>query len=169
MSGPLSTANLVYPAISAREPFEKSELVSEHQFVLSRTSDLSHPFPRGSLRYRTRRRRQAGPCHGVDMTRDFAMIAYLNDGDSLRAEFTTSVPTVASAWGTWRAEGMVHTHCGPQLCRPPSPTQTADLPPSGDDDAVQDEYNQCLYCWKYWTPCIGHTFFTFDHPWHGWP
>ena len=123
VSGPLSTANLVYPAISARGPFEKSELVSGHQFVLSRTSDLSHPFPRGSLRYRTRRRRQAGPCHGVDMTRDFAMIAYLNDGDGLRAEFTTSVPTVASAWGTWRAARRDGSH---KLWSPAALTSLAD-------------------------------------------
>ena len=41
----------------------------------------------------------------VDMTRDFVMMAYLNDSANLTSEFTTSVPAVgstsASAWGTW--------------------------------------------------------------------
>ena len=89
---------------------------------------------------------------GVDMTRDFAMMAYLNDGDSLRAEFTTSVPTATSAWGTWRTEGLVHTNCGPQICRPPSSTQTANPAPPGNSgtETVPDEYNQCVFI-RYYT------------------
>jgi len=62
---------------------------------------------------------------GVDMTRDFAMISYSNDGDDLTAEFTTSAPGVASPWGRWRTPGVVCTNCGPQLCRrPPSTART---------------------------------------------
>jgi len=93
---------------------------------------------------------------GVDMTRDFAMMAYANSGASLASEFTTSVPTVASAsvsaWGTWRTEGLVHTNCGPRLCRPPSSTQTADPTSLGDNGAetVPDEYNQCVFV-RYYT------------------
>ena len=209
MLGPLSTANLGCPDISVRGPFEKSELVSEHQWLLSRTLDLSHPFPRGSsmcfrmlepgvsisleltekkggaliTKYRTYRedvelesvlkaytKRHydswvAFACEaghgddikpvlvtGVDMTRDFAMMAYLNNGDSLRSEFTTSVPTPASAWGTWRTEGLVHTNCGPQMCCPPSSAQIADTTRSSDDDTetVPDEYNQCVFI-RYYT------------------
>ena len=93
---------------------------------------------------------------GVDMTRDFAMMAYLNNGTKLKSEFTTSVPMVASAsasvWGTWRTEGLVHTNCGPQLCCPPSLIQAADLTPSGNSDTgiVPDEYNQCVFV-RYYT------------------
>ena len=93
---------------------------------------------------------------GVDMTRDFAMMAYSNNGASMRSEFTTSVPMVASAsasvWGTWRTEGLVHTNCGPQLCCPPSPTRTTDPTPSRHSDAetIPDEYNQCVFV-RYYT------------------
>ena len=82
---------------------------------------------------------------GVDMTREFAMISYSNDGD-VAAEFTTSAPEVASPWGTWRASGVVHTNCGPQpRCRP-SPTQTVDASSSGDSR----EYHQCVFV-RYYT------------------
>ena len=93
---------------------------------------------------------------GVDMTRDFAMIAYSNDSVRLTSKFTISAPmvgsTCASAWGTWRTEGLVHTNCGPQLCSTPSSTQTIALAPSGngDTEAVPDEYNQCVFV-RYYT------------------
>ena len=71
---------------------------------------------------------------GVDMTRDFAMMAYSNSGVNMSSEFTTSIPMIASAyasaWGVWRTEGLVHTNCGPDLCRPPSSVHTADLTPT---------------------------------------
>jgi len=86
---------------------------------------------------------------GADMTRDFAMMAYSNDSVSLAIEFTTAVPMIgsasASAWGTWRTEGLVHTNCGPQLCSPPSSTQTTSLTLSGSSDTGLDEYNQCVF------------------------
>ena len=89
---------------------------------------------------------------GVDMTRDFAMVSY-SDGDDndLTAEFTTSPPG-ASAWGTWQATGVVHTNCGPQPCRPPSPTQTVGPAPlsSSHPETVSDEYNQCVFI-RYYT------------------
>ena len=89
---------------------------------------------------------------GVDMTRDFAMMAYSNDGDSLKSEFATSVPNAAPAWGTWRTEGLVHTNCGPQLCLPPSSTQTAGQTPPGYNgtETVLEEYNQCVFV-RYYT------------------
>lgn len=93
---------------------------------------------------------------GVDMTRDFAMIAYSNNGAQLSSEFTTSVPLVASAsasvWGKWQTQGLVHTNCGPQQCStPPSP----DAPGSGSADIIQigttpNEYNQCVFV-RYYT------------------
>ena len=93
---------------------------------------------------------------GVDMTRDFAMMAYSNNGSSLRSEFTISAPMAASAsasvWGTWRTEGLVHTNCGPQLCCPPSSTQIADptSSSSSDTETVPGEYNQCVFV-RYFT------------------
>ena len=93
---------------------------------------------------------------GVDMTRDFAMMAYSNNGVRLKSEFTASVPGVASAsasaWGTWRTEGLVHTNCGPQSCLPPPPTQTADPTSStvSHIEPVSEEYNQCVFV-RYYT------------------
>ena len=89
---------------------------------------------------------------GVDMTRDFAMVSY-SDGDDndLTAEFTTSPPG-ASAWGTWQTTGVVYTNCGPQPCRPPSLTQTADPASSSNSppETDPDEYNQCVFI-RYYT------------------
>lgn len=92
---------------------------------------------------------------GVDMTRDFAMIAYSNNGTHLSSEFTTSVPLLASAsiaaWGTWNTQGMVYTNCGPQLCSPPSPgtpdSSSADI---AQIDTTPNEYNQCVFI-RYYT------------------
>ena len=93
---------------------------------------------------------------GVDMTRDFAMIAYSNNSTHLSSEFTTSVPLLASAsasaWGTWHTQGLVHTNCGPQLCSPPSSPDALDLYTSNGTqvDATPNEYNQCVFI-RYYT------------------
>ena len=93
---------------------------------------------------------------GLDMTRDFAMMSYLNNGVRLKSEFVASVPGVASAsasaWGTWRTEGLVHTNCGPQACLPPSPAQAADPLSSGAGrtEPISEEYNQCVFV-RYYT------------------
>ena len=80
---------------------------------------------------------------GVDMTRDFAMVAYSNNDNNLTSEFTTSAPGVGSVWGTWRTSGSVYTNCGPHLSFPPSPTQPVDPTSSGAGpaEASPDEYN----------------------------
>ena len=89
---------------------------------------------------------------GVDMTRDFAMMSYSDSEGDLTATFTISAPGVASAWGSWRKTGAVHTNCGPQPCHPPSPTQTEGLTSSSSSrtEAVSDEYNQCVFV-RYYT------------------
>ena len=79
---------------------------------------------------------------GVDMTRDFAMISYSNDGDDMTADFTLSAPGVAFPWGNWRAPGVVYTNCGPQPCRPPSGNSHTEI--------ISDEYNQCVFV-RYYT------------------
>ncbi|KAF9652527.1 hypothetical protein BDM02DRAFT_2766622 [Thelephora ganbajun] len=93
---------------------------------------------------------------GVDMTRDFAMIAYSNNSTHLSSEFTTSIPLVtsasASAWGAWHTQGLVHTNCGPQLCSPPSSPGAPSLSSAGtfQIDATPNEHNQCVFI-RYYT------------------
>ena len=89
---------------------------------------------------------------GVDMTRDFAMVAYSNsDCDGLTAEFTTSAPD-APAWGTWQTTGVAHTNCGPQPCRLLSPMRAAYSTSSGNShlETDSDEYTQCVFI-RYYT------------------
>jgi len=79
---------------------------------------------------------------GVDMTRDFAMIAYSKGDDDLTAEFTISAPGITSPWGTWLTPGVVHSNCGPLPRRPPF-----------DNSRVEpdsDEYTQCVFV-RYYT------------------
>jgi len=89
---------------------------------------------------------------GVDLTRDFAMMSYLNDGDDLTADFTIPVPGAPPPWGTWRKPGAVYTNCGPQLRRPPSVIQVVDLEPPGNGHAETgfDVYRQCVFV-RYYT------------------
>jgi len=89
---------------------------------------------------------------GVDMTRDFAMMSYSDDGDDLRVEFKISIPEVTPPWGVWRKPGVVHTTCGPQPRPLLRATRTVNLAPSGNGHtaAVSDEYNQCVFV-RYYT------------------
>ena len=88
---------------------------------------------------------------GVDMTKDFAMIAYANNSTRLSSEFTVSVPLAASAsasvWGTWHTEGLVHTNCGPQVCTPPLSPSTSSSHSAGalQDGTIRNEYDQCMF------------------------
>ena len=59
---------------------------------------------------------------GVDMTGDFAMLAYSNDDGDMRAQFAASDPGVVSPWGTWDAPGVVDTNCGLSCVALPRPT-----------------------------------------------
>ena len=92
---------------------------------------------------------------GIDMTRDFAMIAYSNTGTHLSCEFNASVPLIGSAnasvWGTWNVRGLVHTNSGPQLCSPPSPNaQDQDPSDANQVSVIPNEYNQCVFI-RYYT------------------
>jgi len=90
--------------------------------------------------------------YGFDMTRDFAMVAYSNEGTSLESELTVAVPMVASAsaafWGSWHTRCSPHTNFGPQQCSPPSPEHAAD-PPVHPQSAPK-EFNQCVFI-RYYT------------------
>ena len=91
---------------------------------------------------------------GVDLTRDFAMAAYSNNSVRMECEFSAAVPAVASAslslWGGWRAEGLVHTNCGP----PPPVVKTASSSDPNDHatpvSTIPSEYNQCVFI-RYYT------------------
>jgi len=91
---------------------------------------------------------------GVDLTRDFAMVAYSNNSVRMECEFSAAVPAVGSAslslWGRWRTDGLVHTNCGPR-----SPViGTASSSDAGDHTApvstIPSEYNQCVFI-RYYT------------------
>ena len=91
---------------------------------------------------------------GVDLTRDFAMVAYSNNSVRMECEFSAAVPAVASAslslWGRWRTEGLVHTNCGPRS----SAIGTASSSDSGDHatpaSTIPSDYNQCVFI-RYYT------------------
>lgn len=91
---------------------------------------------------------------GIDLTRDFAMVAYSHNSVRMACEFSVAVPAAASAslslWGRWRTEGLMHTNCGPR-----SPAIEATPSPSSSDHAapastIPGEYNQCVFI-RYYT------------------
>ena len=82
----------------------------------------------------------------VDLTREFAMVAYSDNQSHVECEFSAAIHGVASTstsvWGSWQpTAGSVHTNCGPH---PPwessSSSQTTALGPE-----IQDEYTQCVF------------------------
>ena len=79
---------------------------------------------------------------GVNRTKDWAMLCYSNNADVLKCKFISSVPEVASVWGTWDKPGFIHAKTGPQPRRPPSGDGLA--------ETVPDEYSQCVFI-RYWT------------------
>ena len=92
---------------------------------------------------------------GVDMTKDFAMIAYSNNSAQLLSKFIASAPppgsASASVWGTWSTRGLVHTNCGPKFSRPPSPDTLDPSPPGANQvGATPKGYNQCVFI-RYYT------------------
>ena len=93
---------------------------------------------------------------GFDMTRDFAMVAYANEGTALEADLTITVPMLASAstsvWGTWRTRCSPHTNYGPQQCSLPSSNQAIGFPSTQPVDArsIPNEFDQCVFI-RYYT------------------
>ncbi|KAF9644731.1 hypothetical protein BDM02DRAFT_3174168 [Thelephora ganbajun] len=93
---------------------------------------------------------------GVDMTRDFAMVAYSNEGASLGSDSTTTVPMFASASapfrGTWRTKCSPRTNHGPQQRTPPSREQTILRSRLRGTGSATNEFNQCVFV-RYYTMC----------------
>jgi len=92
---------------------------------------------------------------GFDMTKDFAMVAYSNEGSSLESDLTIAIPMLASAsasvWGTWRTRCSPHTNYGPQQCSFLRSDRVIDLPSTQSDArSIPDEFNQCVFI-RYYT------------------
>ena len=94
--------------------------------------------------------------YGFDMTRDFAMVAYSNEGASLESDLTIAVPMLASAsasvWGTWRTRCSPHTNYGPQQCSYPPRERAIDSPSLQPVHAksIPKEFDQCVFI-RYYT------------------
>ena len=90
---------------------------------------------------------------GVDLTREFAAVAYSDNRTRVECEFSAGVPTAASAsvsvWGSWRTSGLVHTNCGPH----PSLNQLGGRgldEDSASESVIPNEYNHCVFI-RYYT------------------
>ena len=90
---------------------------------------------------------------GVDLTREFATAAYSDNRARMECKFSAAVPAVGSAsasvWGSWRAEGLVHTNCGPHLV-PIVQGDHGSSEGSAGETAILDECNQCVFI-RYYT------------------
>ena len=90
---------------------------------------------------------------GVDLTREYATVAYSDNRARMECKFSAAVPAIASAsasvWGSWRTEGLVHTNCGPHLIRTVQRNRRLIESPALES-AVPDEYNQCVFI-RYYT------------------
>ena len=92
---------------------------------------------------------------GVDMTKDFAMMAYSNNGTRLSSKFTISAPPAGSGsvtvWGKWDTQGLVHTNCGPHLPAPPPSSDILELQRLDTNTReIPKQYNQCVFV-RYYT------------------
>ena len=101
---------------------------------------------------------------GFDMTKDFEMVAYSEDGSSLRAEISVDAPVVASAsaslWDTRRIRCSPHTNQGPWRRGPVQREQTIELPSAQSEETedILNDFNQCVFL-RYYTmrvrgPCF---------------
>ena len=88
---------------------------------------------------------------GVDMTKDFAMMAYSNNDTSRSCKFIVSGPIAGSSsssvWGKWKTQGVVHTNCGPCCSQPDGLGRE---PPDIDAMETPDDFKQCVFV-RYYT------------------
>jgi hypothetical protein len=100
---------------------------------------------------------------GFDMTKDFAMTAYSNNGPSESnlsisvpkrdSTSTSSAPTRASASAFFEVESSnsAYTNSGPQQCIPPLSAQVLDTPlETTSAEPVSNDSNQCVFL-RYYT------------------
>ena len=89
---------------------------------------------------------------GVDMTRDFVIMACPNNCEQGTFRLTTSAPGVGSVWGTWHSKVPIYTNSGPHPSHTPSLTQTMDplSPGIPHTDTTPNECDQCVLI-RYYT------------------
>jgi len=93
---------------------------------------------------------------GIDMTRDFAMVAYSNEGAFLKSSSTIAIPmfvfTPPPFRGTWRTRLSPYTNDGPQQFTPPPRERAIDFPSSQPVDVggIPGGFNQCVFV-RYYT------------------
>ena len=91
---------------------------------------------------------------GVDMTRDFAMVAYSYEDTSLESDLTITAPMIVSAsaslWGTWRTRYSPHTNYGPQECAPPTLDVDISSLQLTEGGIIPSAFNQCVFV-RYYT------------------
>ena len=90
---------------------------------------------------------------GVNLTREFATIAYSDNQTRMECKFSATAPAVASAsasvWGSWRAGGLVHTNCGPYHV-PAIRGDGSSSEGTALGSGIPDGYNQCVFI-RYYT------------------
>ena len=89
---------------------------------------------------------------GVDLTWEFASVAYSGNQTCMECEFSAAGPGIASTsmsvWGSWRTQGLVHTSCGPDHL--PTQISRSSSEASISEPEIHDEYNQCIFI-RYYT------------------
>ena len=91
---------------------------------------------------------------GVDLTKEFAAIAYSDNRTHMECEFSVGAPAVGSAslsaWGSWSTPGLVHTNCGPTQGH----TRTRRIQDahgsSVSESVIPEDHNQCVFV-RYYT------------------
>lgn len=87
---------------------------------------------------------------GVDLTREFATVAYSDNQTRMECEFSAAVPGIASTsvsvWGSWQTQGLVHTNCGPH---PTRGSRSSSESPALESE-IPDEHTQCVFI-RYYT------------------
>jgi len=82
---------------------------------------------------------------GVDLTREFATVAYSDNQTRMECEFSAAVPGIASTSvsvsGSWHTQGLVHTNCGPH---PTRRSRSSSESPALESE-IPDGYNQCVF------------------------
>ena len=93
---------------------------------------------------------------GVEMTKDFAMVAYSYEDVpfgpnliNLTITLPTSISPSASVWEMRGTRSPTHTNCGPQQC---SPFTFVDSPGLGPErpGGIPDGFDQCVFI-RYYT------------------
>jgi len=85
---------------------------------------------------------------GVDLTQEFATVAYSDNQPYAECGFSAATPGVAFApvWGWWQTQGLVHTNCGPSHARKNRSSSES----SALGSEIPREYTQCVFI-RYYT------------------